>query len=176
MQLIKPTQRFNNELTVVSNAFDFDNAPFDPQAFAVALSQKMIKENGIGLAAVQVGYPIRAFAIRTDPVYVCFNPRIVDAGGEQQIAEEGCLSFPGMNIKVKRFEEVRIRFQHVDGKFITRKFGGLAARIIQHEMDHLSGILFYNRANAYHRDVALRKWERTMKRTSALNTTKEEKV
>lgn len=170
MELIKPTQRFNNALTVESTPFDFSRPPFNPQEFAVALGKKMIKENGVGLASIQVGVPFRIFAIRTDPVYVCFNPHIVGTTGELIVAEEGCLSFPGMLIKVKRYEEVRLRFQTHDGKFITRKLAGLAARVAQHEHDHLDGVLFYNRASLYHRDIALRKWERELKRTSALNS------
>jgi peptide deformylase len=163
MKLIKPTQHFKNELQVVSQPFDFDNPPFDPAEFAIALGNKMIKENGVGLAAIQVGYPYRIFAVRSDPVYVCINPKIVDLSGKEHLAEEGCLSFPGMLVKVKRFEEVRLRFQHVDGKYITRKFAGLAARVVQHEFDHMDGILHYNRASRYHRDAALKKWERAMK-------------
>jgi peptide deformylase len=70
-----------------------------------------------------------------------------------------------MKVKVKRYDEVRLRFQHHDGTFITRKFGGLAARVVQHEFDHLDGILHYNRANRFHRDQALNKWERALKRS-----------
>lgn len=177
MKLIKPTTHFNNELQVVSEPFDFSNPPFDPEEFALALGKKMIAENGVGLAAIQVGYPLRIFAVRSDPVYVCFNPKIVDYSGEQLVAEEGCLSFPGMLVKVKRFEEVRLRFQHVDGKYVTRKFGGLAARVVQHEYDHLDGVVHYNRATRYHRDAALKKWTRAMKaHARAQNINKEDDI
>lgn len=174
MKLIKPTKRFNNELSVVSNPFDFNNPPFHAKDFAEALVKTMIKENGIGLAAIQVGVPYRIFAVRTDPIYVCFNPRIVDLSGVEMVADEGCLSFPGMTIKVKRFDEVRLRFQTYEGTFITRKMAGLAARVVQHEYDHIEGVLFYNRATQYHRDQALKRWERTLKKESALNTKKKE--
>lgn len=173
MKLIQPTQRFNNELSVVSDPFDFSNPPFDAKDFSEALVKKMIKENGIGLAAIQVGVPYRVFAVRTDPIHVCFNPKIVDLSGVEMVSEEGCLSFPGMQVKVKRFDEVRLRFQTFDGKFITRKLAGLAARVVQHEYDHLDGVLFYNRANQFHRDQALRKWERALKRAPTINTEKE---
>jgi peptide deformylase len=173
MKLIKPTQRYDNELTVISKPFDFNAPPFDPQEFAVKLGEKMIRSNGIGLAAVQVGVPYRIFVVRTDPVYVCFNPRIVDVSGEELVDEEGCLSFPGMRIKVKRHDELRLRFQNHDGHFVTRKFAGLASRVTQHEYDHLDGILFYNRASHFHRDKALEKWERALKKERTLNTKKE---
>jgi peptide deformylase len=162
MEIIKPTQIFNNELSVVSRPFDFNNPPFDPQDFSLALLKKMIKENGIGLAAIQVGVPYRVFAIRTDPAYVCFNPKIVDLSGEITVLEEGCLSFPDLYIKVKRHDEVRLRFQLHDGSFVTRKLAGLAARIAQHEHDHIDGILYYNRASRFHREQKLRKWERNL--------------
>lgn len=174
MEIIKPTQRFNNELSVASLPFDFSCPPFDPQNFAIRLAEKMIKENGIGLAAIQVGVPYQIFAIRTDPVYVCFNPKIVDIAGEITVFEEGCLSFPGMYIKVKRHDEVRLRFQLHDGRFITRKLAGLAARIAQHEHDHCAGILYYNRASSFHREQKLKRWERTLKDRAPLNTPKKE--
>jgi peptide deformylase len=165
LEVIKPTSRFKNELTEISLPFDFNNPPFDPKEFAIDLAKRMIKENGVGLAAIQVGVPYRIFAIRTEPTYVCFNPRIVDTGEFQHVAEEGCLSFPGMMVKVKRYDEVRLRFQTHDGKFITRKLGGLAARVAQHEYDHLDGVLFFNRANRFHRERAIKKWEQTRKAT-----------
>lgn len=173
MKLIQPTVRFNNELSVVSCPFDFSNPPFDAKDFAIALTKKMIKENGLGLASIQVGVPYRIFSIRTDPSYVCFNPRIVDFGGEVTLSEEGCLSFPGMKVKVKRYDELRLRFQNHDGTFITRKLAGLAARVAQHEYDHLDGVLFYNRASQFHRDQALKRWEAHLKKSSALNNKKE---
>jgi len=169
-EIVKPQKRHDNELMVVSRPFEFGNPPFDPELFAKDIATRMIQENGLGLAAIQIGVPYRVFAVRTDPIQVCFNPKIVDASGDFLPAEEGCLSFPNMFVKVKRYDHIRLRFQLHNGAFVTRKFEGLAARIVQHEQDHLDGILFYNRASTFHRDQALRKWERTLKKASALNT------
>lgn len=176
MQLITPRTSYNNELSVASDPFDFANPPFSPKDFAEALVKIMIKKNGIGLAAIQVGMPYQVFTVRSDPIQICFNPKIVDLSGEEVLADEGCLSFPGMSVKVKRFEEVRVRFQNFEGKFVTRKLAGLAARVVQHEIDHVNGILFYNRANKFHRDQALRRWERALKahnRAPTINSQKE---
>jgi peptide deformylase len=162
LSLIKATSRSCDPLSVVSQPFDFKNPIFDPEEFANALAAKMVRENGIGLAAIQVGVPYRVFAIRTDPIIVAYNPKFVGVDGEMILSEEGCMSFPGLQVKVKRFPEVRMRFQTATGKFVTQKLAGLAARIAQHEYDHLDGVLFFNRASHFHRDRLLDKWEKAI--------------
>ena len=139
-------------------AFDFANPPFEPIQFAHDLMKFMYDKNGIGLAANQVGIPYRVFAMRGSPEnFVCYNPRIVDRSEEQISLEEGCLSFPNLIVKVKRSKEIRARFQTPNGQLLTKKFIGMSARIFQHELDHLDGMMYYNRANKYHRDRAFRK-------------------
>ena len=139
-------------------AFDFSTPPFEPIQFAQDLMKFMYEKNGIGLAANQVGYPYRVFAMRGSPEnFVCYNPRIVDKSEEQITLEEGCLSFPNLIVKVKRPKEIRVRFQTPNGQIMTKKFIGMSARIFQHELDHLDGIVYYNKANKFHRDKAFRK-------------------
>jgi peptide deformylase len=117
--------------------------------------------NGIGLAANQVGVPYRIFAMRGAPEnFVCFNPRIVQPSAEQISLEEGCLSFPGLVVKVKRPRHVRVRFTTPNGDTRTETFIGMSARIFQHEMDHLEGRLYFNQVSRYHREAALKKWKR----------------
>jgi peptide deformylase len=70
--------------------------------------------------------------------------------------DEACLSFPGVTAKIKRSREIRVRFQAPSGAVVTQKFEGLTARIFQHELDHLDGVLFFNRAGRYHREKALK--------------------
>ena len=142
-------------------SFDFQNPPFDPIEFSQELVKFMYENNGIGLAANQVGVPYRIFAMRGSPQnFVCFNPRIVQAAAENIILEEGCLSFPGLIVKVKRPRHVRVRFQTPNGDTRTETFIGMTARIFQHEYDHLEGKLYFNRASRYHREIALKKWKR----------------
>jgi peptide deformylase len=118
----------------------------------------MHEKTGIGLAANQVGLPYRVFSLRASPEnLVCFNPRIVNSSNETTILEEGCLTYPGLWVKIKRPKEVRVRFQLPNGDTRTETFKGLTARAFQHEMDHLNGILFYNRANKYHREIAFKR-------------------
>jgi len=139
--------------------FDFQNPPLDPIELANSMVKTMYENNGIGLAANQVGIPYRVFAMRGAPEnFVCFNPKIVQPSQMEVVLEEGCLSYPGLFVKIKRPQHVRVRFTLPNGDTVTRQFTGMSARIFQHELDHLDGIIFYNRANLYHREKALKKW------------------
>jgi peptide deformylase len=120
----------------------------------------MYDNNGLGIAANQVGTPYRIFAMRGAPEnFVCFNPKIVQYSEQTVVLEEGCLTYPGLLVKIKRSEFIRVRFQTPNGETLTKQFIGMSARVFQHEMDHLDGIVFYNRANKFHREQALRKWK-----------------
>lgn len=148
-------------LTTVCSEFDFSNPPFDPIEFAKDLVKFMYDSNGIGLAANQVGVPYRVFAMRGQPEnFVCYNPRIVQPGADQITLDEGCLTYPGLYVKIKRPQHIRVRFQTPNGDTLTRQFTGMTARIFQHELDHLDGIVFYSKANKFHRDQAFRKWKK----------------
>ena len=120
----------------------------------------MYESNGIGLAANQVGIPYRVFAMRGAPEnFVCFNPKIIQPSEMTVTLEEGCLTYPGLIVKVKRPQHIRVRFQTPNGETLTKQFTGMTARIFQHEIDHLDGVLFFNRANRYHKELALKKWK-----------------
>lgn len=138
--------------------FDFSNPPIDPIELAKILTETMLKENGIGLAANQMDLPFNVFVIKSNPVICAFNPRIVDYIGEEVYLEEGCLSFPGLAVKIKRPQGIRVRFTQPNGETITKEYHGLTARTIQHEIDHLNGVIFYERANRIHRERAFRQW------------------
>ena len=156
MQLVKSDDKI---LTTACQPFDFANPPFDAIQFAKDLVKFMYENNGIGLAANQVGVPYRIFAMRGQPEnFVCFNPKLIVPGDEQVTLEEACLSYPGLIVKVKRPQHIRVRFNTPNGDTETRQFTGMTARIFQHELDHLDGIIYYNRANRFHRDKALAKW------------------
>jgi peptide deformylase len=140
--------------------FDFVNPQVDPIEFAQALVKFMYENNGVGLSANQVGYPFRVFAMRGHPQnFVCYNPRVITQSDQFIQLEEGCLSYPGLIVKIKRPQFVRVRFQLPNGDTMTQGFYGLAARVFQHELDHLNGLKFYDRANFYHREKALKNWK-----------------
>ncbi len=157
MQLVKSD---DNILRTQCDEFDFNNPPFDPVEFSKEMVKFMYDNNGIGLAANQVGVGYRIFAMRGQPEnFVCFNPRIVQYSNETVVLEEGCLSYPGLIVKVKRPQHIRCRFQTPNGDTLTKQFTGITARVFQHEIDHLDGVIFYNKANRVHRDQALRRWK-----------------
>ena len=138
--------------------FDFNNPPFDPKEFAQALHNKMVKSDGLGLSANQVGQPYRVFVMRTgEKPYAVFNPRVVDVSDKELSMKEGCLSFPLLYLNVKRPDSVRIRFQDETGETRTEKFSGMTARIVLHEFDHMLGKVYTQKASAFETQRAMRK-------------------
>jgi peptide deformylase len=130
--------------------------------------ETMYNFKGIGLSANQVGLPYRMFVMGTPDIEMVFlNPRIVSVDGEEVVAEEGCLSYPGMFIKVKRPSEVVIRSTNTSGETKTQTYTGMTARVVLHEMDHLDGINYQKRATRFHLEQARnqhKKLQRKIKR------------
>jgi peptide deformylase len=130
--------------------------------------ETMYKAPGIGLAANQVGRPVRVLVIdlqREESEYgliVLINPRLAEARGEVCF-EEGCLSVPEFFASVKRFEEVVVYGLDREGKEVEISAGGLLAIVLQHEMDHLDGKLFIDRLSPVTRDIFKRKWKKKQK-------------
>ncbi len=143
--------------------FDFSNPPTDPIELAKVLVENMIEKKGVGLAANQLGLPYRAFVIHTKPFVVMFNAKIVSHSDKEVMMPEGCLSFPGLKVKIKRPESIKVRFTLPNGEIKTENFSGLTARIVQHELDHVNGILFFDRATRFHLDQAKRQAARKNK-------------
>ncbi len=136
--------------------FDFDNPPTDPEELARNLLDTMRHHKGIGLSANQVGLPYRVFIMEGEPAFACFNPKIVDVSKEIVSLMEGCLSYPGVAVPVKRSAHIRVRFTAPNGNTMTRKFTGMTARIFLHEYDHLQGVNFFRRMHPAHKEKALR--------------------
>jgi peptide deformylase len=114
---------------------------------------------GIGLAATQVGLMNRVLVYRVDsdgPIAALVNPAFEWSGGERETMEEGCLSLPGVLVEVERPIHVRVRAQDERGEPITIEASGLEARVIQHEMDHLDGVLILDRTSREQRKEAMR--------------------
>lgn len=150
-------------LTSETPPFDFNNPPFDSIEFAKDLVHTMYQYNGVGLAANQVGINYRIFAMRGTPEnIVCFNPKIVGYSDELIDMEEACLSFPGLVVNVTRPRHVRARYQLPNGETVTKQYTGMTARIFQHELDHLNGILYYNRASRIVRDRAFKRMKKNV--------------
>lgn len=134
--------------------FDFSNPPVDPLDLASDLAETMLASGGIGIAANQCGLPYRVFIMSGQELIPCFNPRIVDYSNETIYLEEGCLSFPGLFVKIKRPRRIKVRYTEPNGNTVTRVFDGMTARVFQHELDHLDGIAHINRASRIHLEQA----------------------
>jgi len=102
--------------------------------------------HGVGLAATQVGKPLRIAVIELpdEPVMVLINPEIVKHEGER-VVDEGCLSIPGYRGQVKRSVSVKVKYRNRDGKEERLKCTDLTAQAVEHELDHLDGVLFTDR-------------------------------
>ncbi len=114
---------------------------------------------GVGLAATQLGVLHRLLVYRVQqqaPVSALINPEIEWTGNEEEIAEEGCLSLPAVLVEVERPVHVRVRALNEDGEEIVVEASGLEARVIQHEMDHLDGVLILDRTTREQRKEAMR--------------------
>ena len=121
----------------------------DRHFISKTLVENMFHHDGVGLSANQIGMDVRAFAMVRDIEYndviVCFNPRIVTRSDECVWCEEGCLSFPDQFINVQRPDKIIVKYEDEEGKDHKIGLSGLAARVFQHEFDHLNGIDFTQR-------------------------------
>jgi peptide deformylase len=114
---------------------------------------------GIGLAATQLGVLNRVLVYRVEhdsPVNALVNPVIEWSGSDKEILEEGCLSLPGVHVDVERPIYVRVRAQDASGEPIVIEASGLEARVLQHEIDHLDGVLILDRTSRDQRKEAMR--------------------
>lgn len=119
---------------------------------AAEMMAAMITNNGIGLAAPQIGKNLRLIvfdcATLTGNIYdsgFLFNPLIIEKSEETNFMLEGCLSFPKEYIGVVRHNKIKVEFLDLSGKTVVKEYGGLASRIVQHEIDHLNGITMHTR-------------------------------
>jgi peptide deformylase len=120
---------------------------------AKKLGVEMLKEMeaapGVGLAAPQVGHSLRLFVAsvtgKAQDGIIFINPIFVPLSTERETQEEGCLSVPGVKLPISRLKSIAVKYTDVSDSIVTMQASGLLARIIQHEYDHLCGILFSDR-------------------------------
>ena len=125
----------------------------------------MYAEEGVGLAAPQVGISQRVIVVDAQldelPAFALINPVIVEFSKDTEKGEEGCLSIPGLRDIVERSYQIVVKGTTLEGGEIQLDLNGLPARIIQHEVDHLDGVLFIDRVSALKRKMLLAKWQKT---------------
>ncbi len=121
----------------------------DLRQLAADMIETMEDAHGVGLAAPQVGVGLRMVIVDFDPengdARVLINPVITKRSGRKELGDEGCLSFPGMRSRVKRSPRVVCEAQNLDGEIVEYQAEGLSARAVQHELDHLDGMLFIDK-------------------------------
>jgi peptide deformylase len=121
---------------------------------------------GIGLAGIQIGVPLRIVVIdlakegETPAPHVFLNPQILASGDEPNIHEEGCLSIPDYYAEVERPKTVTVRYQDLSGQPLVMEADELMATCLQHEIDHLDGVLFIDHLSKLKRDMVVRKFKK----------------
>ena len=156
------------------------------KTLAADMFETMYDAPGIGLAAIQVGEPIRLLVIDLQPEdedaepelceahgghahyhqpvklepRIFVNPEIVEASEELTTYNEGCLSVPEIFAEVDRPSRIRARWQDLDGKVYEEEIGGMLATCLQHEMDHLEGVVFLDRISRLKRQMAMKKLQK----------------
>lgn len=164
-ELYKLVDGYDNVLKTKPTPFDFNqpNARSIATFHAISLLETMSKNHGVGLAANQVGLDVRMFVMGSEGVgFAFFNPEIVDVSG-QTVFEEGCLSFPGLFLPIKRPEVVKIKYFDMHGEEKTQEFSGLSARIVLHEYDHMDGIVYTTKVSPLILERQKRKVKKNLK-------------
>lgn len=142
---------------------DVDKVDAEIRLLVDDMLDSMYEAKGIGLAAIQIGIPKRVIVMdltQKDDNYeprVFINPKIVWASEETAVFEEGCLSVPDIWDDVERPAQVKVEHLNREGKLVTLEADGLLATCLQHEMDHLEGVLFLDHLSKLKRSIALRK-------------------
>ena len=116
------------------------------QTLILNMTETMHEAKGVGLAASQVGVNLRLCLIEVEEkLYVLVNPKITAKSRKKILSDEGCLSFPGIFLPISRAAQVQVRYLDQTGTAQKIKADGLLARALQHEIDHLDGVLFIDR-------------------------------
>lgn len=126
----------------------------------------MAANGGVGLAAPQVGHSINLFVVRVDGGdHVFINPVVLNAGDEMDEMAEGCLSLPGLTLKIKRSKQIKVMFRDRTGNQQITDMGEGWSRIFLHEFDHLQGVMIDDRAGRLQLDIARRKQAKQAKKS-----------
>ena len=141
-----------------TSEFDFENPPECPKEVEKNLSEAMERFGGIGLSANQLGLDYRVFVMRTadSGIKAFFNPEVTKLSKETEMMKEGCLSFPDIYLMIKRPKAIEFEYTDSDGERHTLQLEGLGSRCVQHELDHLNGIIFLQRASRFKIERALK--------------------
>jgi peptide deformylase len=142
--------------------FDFANPIMDPVELEKQMIDLMLANDGIGLAAPQIGIKTRVFVMghsaNPETAQAFFNPQVLANVDDMEDLEEGCLSFPGIYVNIKRPKKILAKWQNASGEWEQSEFDGYNCKCFLHELDHLEGIVFQDR-------VSTLKWAMAVKKT-----------
>ena len=123
----------------------------------------MVANHGIGLAVNQIGITKRVFVMGSENIegfpkpFALFNPRLLEISEEQDLYKEGCLSYPGLFLSIKRPSVIKVEYQDSKGNIHDVAMSGLVARCFQHELEHLDGICFVDKVSSMKLQLAMKK-------------------
>jgi len=151
----------HEDLRVKVDTFDFETTKIDPVKLEKGMIELMLANDGIGLAATQVGLPVRMFIMghRGNPeeAQAFYNPMVVKWTDETEDLEEGCLSFPGIYAIIRRPKKILARWQNSKGEWQESEFDGYNCKCFLHELDHLEGVVFKDRVSPLKWAMAVKK-------------------
>lgn len=150
--------------------FDFEKrSPQEAESIAHSLVEVMNRHGGLGLSANQVGLKDRVCVVNMGEVaWTLFNPEIIRSSFVPADFSEGCLSYRGLYVKCNRPDNITVRFQAIGGQTVEKEFDGLTAVCVQHEIDHLNGILFTDRISPINLEKAKRKVKSNLKKMARI--------
>jgi peptide deformylase len=135
-----------------------------------SLAETLNTMQGLGLSANQVGLKDRVCAVNMgEQIWVMFNPEIIESNSVPAEYAEGCLSYPGLYLKLNRPNHIKVRFQAIGGQIVEQEFDGLTAVCVQHEIDHLDGKLFTEKVSPIKFEQAKRKVKQNLKKMKRYN-------
>ena len=151
---------------------DLENPGFDPVELKKEMVDFMIANNGIGLSANQIGLDAKVFVMgdSVENSTMCINPTVLQYTSDTQDDIEGCLSFPNVFVKIKRPKEILAEWYNENLEKQTVKIEGYSAKCYLHELDHLLGITFKDRASKLKWDIAQKKTRKLEKQYEAFRT------
>jgi len=158
LNLVEPD---NEVMRAPPALYDFTNEGESAPGISTVLFERMKQLGGVGLSANQVGLDLRVFVMGLGETKIAvFNPEIIEYSDIEELFNEGCLSYPGIVLGIKRPIKIKATYQNETGQIIEQEFNGLTARIFQHEYDHMNGTDYTDRVSKFKLDYAKKKVEK----------------
>lgn len=162
LNLVEPTVEVMNKPPAL---YDFEVEGESASGVSSVLFERMKQLGGVGLSANQVGLDLRVFVMGLGETKIAvFNPEILEYSKTEELFNEGCLSYPGIMLSIKRPTKIKAKYQDETGQIIEQEFNGLTARIFQHEYDHMNGTDYTHRVSKFKLDYAKKKFENKRKK------------